>query len=114
MHFLKTVKTSFIVLFMILFVGFNQVYAITTSQLENYRIRIHSTTSSTTIRVNNGYSIHIDNVKSSYSLSSSGEDITFTKNNGKVLVKNSSGTTIGEGNEIKLLKNDSSTRYFEV
>lgn len=114
MHFLKTVKTSFIVLFMILLVGFNQVYAITTSQLENYRIRIHSTTSSTTIRVNSGYYIQIDGTKASYSLSSSGENITFTKNNGKVLVKNSSGTTIGEGNEVKLLKNDNSTRYFEV
>lgn len=114
MHFAKTVKTSFIVLFMILFVGFNQVYAITTSQLENYRIRIHSTTSSATVRVNSGYYIQIDGVKASYSLSSSGEDIIFTKNNGNVLVKNSSGTTIGSGSEVKLLKNDSSTRYFEV
>ena len=114
MHFLKKVKTSFIVLFMLLLIGFNQAYAITTSQLENYRVKIHTTTSSTTIRVNNGYDIKIDGIDSLYALSSSGENITFVKNNGRILLKNASGITIGEGNEIKLLKKDNSTRYFEV
>lgn len=91
----------------------HMVFAIGTNEINNYRIKIHSTSSSVIIRVNSGYELYIDNSKVSYNISSSGEEITFTKSGNSVSVNSSKGL-LGTGNIINLKKKDSAVRYFEV
>lgn len=114
MYFKKIMNVTLRLAFFIVFIGCNLTYAITESQLENYRIKIHSSASSVTIRANNNYYISVDGVKFEYDLNSASEDIVFLKNNNKIVAKKSTGATIVEGDEIKLLKKDTELRYFEV
>lgn len=87
-------------------------FAITPAQVDNYRIRIHSTSTSTTIRVNSGYSLYVDNKKVNYNIASAGEEFTFTKSGDSIEVKSSEA--IATGSIIQLKKNDTAERYFEV
>lgn len=107
-------KKSFIGIFLIVAFLFVGVSAISTEKLNDYRIRIHSTSGDVTIRVDNNYEIFVDNVKNSYSISSSREDLIISKKDNGVVIKNSSGTEIGSGTEIQIKKKDSTMRYFEV
>lgn len=113
MYLVKTRKTSLILVMLIIILGVQLVFGINDSQLNNYRIRIHSTSSTTTIKINSGYEIYIDGVKLNYNVNSSGEEFVFTKNGDSVTVQ-SSGKNIGQGKSIKLQKKDNSVRYFEV
>lgn len=113
MYLFKTKKTSLVLAVLIIFMCAQLVFGITDSQLNDYRIRIHSTTSSITVKVNNGYDILIDGVKSSHALSSVGEEITFTKSGENILVE-SLGVSLGQGKILKLQKKDNAVRYFEV
>lgn len=114
MKFLKNKFKYFVAAAVLIITGTQSSFAITSSQLENYRIRIHTTTTSTTLRIRDGYELSIDGVKTLQSFSSNGDEIVFTKSGDKVVVKNSSGTNIGTGNEITINKKDDAVRYFEV
>ena len=110
----KEIKVKLLSLLAVLIIAISQsVFAITDTQLQNYRIRIHTTTSNATIRVDNGYSIYIDGVKVEYTVDSKKEDFILSKVGNNISLKNSS-KVLGQGKIIKLKKNDSNTRYFEV
>lgn len=114
MFFKKIVNISLLTMFLLVFFGFNQVHAIATSQLENYRIKIHSSSNPITIRVDNNYYITADATRVNYEISSSGEEIIFEKINDKVVAKKSNGDIIVEGSEVKLLRRGTEVKYFEV
>lgn len=114
MKIFKNKFKYFVAAAVLMMAGTQSSFAITSSQLENYRIRIHTTTASTTLRIREGYELSIDGVKSLQSFSSNGDEIVFTKSGDKIVVKTSLGSNIGTGNEIKVNKKDDAVRYFEV
>ena len=112
MILIKTKKMLFLIALLSV-LGIHLAFAITSSELDNYRIRIHSTASTTTIKVNDGYELYIDDTKINYNINPSGEEFIFTKkDNGLIDVKTKN--SIGTGEIIKLKKKDESVRYFEV
>lgn len=89
------------------------VFAISSAEIDNYRIRIHTTTSNVTIRANDGYEIYLDDKKINYNVKAAGEEFTFSKTGDKISV-NSASKLLGSGDTVKLKKKDTAQRYFEV
>lgn len=114
MKILRNKFKYFVAATVLIMTGAQSSFAITSSQLENYRVRIHTTTTSTTLRIYDGYELSIDGTKKLQSFSSNGDEIIFSKSGDNVVVKNSAGTNIGTGSEVIIEKKDSKVRYFEV
>ena len=113
MYINKIKNTIFTFMLILMSVGLNVVSAITQSQIDNYRVRIHSTTSNTVIRATNGYVIQIDGKDVNYAIKSSGEEFTLSKTSNGVSIKSGS-KSIGEGLIVTFKKINDKTKYIEV
>lgn len=112
---LQLTKTHInILLITILLFLLQQVNAISDSKLNDYRIRIHTSTNSVTIKVDNNYSIYVDGKIINYTPATNGENFTFTKQGSKVSISENSGKVLGSGLEVKLMNKASSLKCFEV
>lgn len=90
------------------------VYGISEEAINNYRVRIHSTTENVTIQVNSDYRIKSDGAVVDYNPSSEGEDIIFEKNNSLINVITSDGQSIAKGAVISIEKIDEKESCFAV
>lgn len=95
-------------------VAIQQVYAISDSKVKDYRIKIHSSSSSVTVKVNDNYAVYIDNKLSDKKPSKTGTNFVFSKDGNKIKMATSDGSLIGVGTEIKLKNKSSDVKYFEV
>lgn len=112
MDFLKT-RRALITMMLVAVLCIQMVFAINVDEINNYRIRIHSTSSSATIKANDKYELYVDDTKINYNFSSYGEDITFSKS-GKLVSVKTSTDSLGTGDVIKLKKKDTQERFFEL
>lgn len=100
----------FLFLFTINIIG---VKAIAQDNIDNYRIRVGTSTNTIGVKANTNYKIYIDDVALGHNVSSSNV-YEISKNNASVQIKVSGGTVLGTGNKIEFKNSTSNVQSIDL
>ena len=102
----------FLMSFIILLLSVVNVNAISQSSVDNYRVRVHTSSSTVNLKATSKYKIYIDDVENKYVLKDN-DSIDIIKNNSSLEVK-VRGTSLGTGTKIDIRKTVGSITSIEL